>query len=200
MWAPANGISNGRPHGPPLRSPGSGAETGALKTGMAELAAWLTSLPVGQVLRRLNWLAPWLQIIHILANGMILSAVVMIDMRLWGISRSQASVTMARRFQPWIWGALALLTASGILLMLYTPRRALSDLAFQVKMVTMGLAVAATIALAWALRPGGQAADGNPDRHMLTTLLATATLVLWVGVTLAGRGRWFVVMMTRIMS
>ena len=173
---------------------------------MGELAAWLTSLPVGQALRRFHWFAPWLQIVHILANGMILSAVVMIDMRLWGISRSQASVAMARRFQPWIWGALALLTVSGVLLMLYTPRRALSDLAFQVKMATMGLAVAATIALAWALRPGGPvvngslAANGNPDRHMLTTLLATATLVLWIGVTLAGRGRWFVLMMSRMMS
>jgi hypothetical protein len=167
---------------------------------MAELAAWLTSLPLGQALRRLNWLAPWLQVIHILANGMILSAVVMIDLRAWGLSRSLATTAMARRFQPWIWGALAALTVSGILLMLYTPRRALADLAFQTKMVAMGLAIAATLALMWAMRPRHGAAAGEAEGGALTTLIATLTLVLWVGVTLAGRGRWFALMMTRIMS
>ena len=58
---------------------------------MVELATWLASLPFSRALRQLNWLVPWLQIIHILANGIILSAVVMIDLRVWGVSRSQAS-------------------------------------------------------------------------------------------------------------
>jgi len=165
---------------------------------MAELAAWLASLPLGQALRRLNWLAPWLQAIHILANGLILSAVVMIDLQAWGISRSLATTAMARRFQPWVWWALVVLTVSGILLLLYTPRRAVSDLAFQTKMVTMGLAIAATAALMWSMR--GTAAGDNPGHRPATTLLATLALALWVGVTLAGRGRWFALMMTRIMS
>src|SRR5437588_214694 len=43
---------------------------------MIELAAWLASLPLSQALRRLSWLVPWLQIIHILANGLLLAAVV----------------------------------------------------------------------------------------------------------------------------
>jgi hypothetical protein len=169
---------------------------------MAELAAWLTSLPLGQALRRLNWLVPWLQTIHILANGVIIAAVVMIDLRALGLSRSLGTAAMARRFQPWIWGALAALTVSGILLLLYTPRRALNDLAFETKMVTMGLAVAATIALAWAMRPRriAESAVDNADQGGLATWLATLTLVLWVGVTLAGRGRWFALMMTRFMS
>jgi uncharacterized membrane protein len=107
---------------------------------------------------------------------------------------------MARRFQPWVWWALVVLTVSGILLLLYTPRRAVSDLAFQTKMVTMGLAMAATAALLWAMRPAGAAANDTPAHGPATTLLATLTLVLWVGVTLAGRGRWFALMMTRIMS
>ena len=170
---------------------------------MAELAAWLTSLPWGQALRRLNWLAPWLQIIHILANGLIISAVVMIDLRVWGLSRSLATAAMARRFQPWIWGALAVLTVSGILLMLYTPRRSLADIAFQTKMWTMGLAIVATLALAWVMRPGSGPDAGAAEAADVSTparLLATLTLVLWVVVTLAGRGRWFALMMTRITS
>jgi hypothetical protein len=166
--------------------------------GMVELASWLASLPFSQALRKLNWLVPWLQIIHILANGIILSAVVMIDMRIWGISRSQASIAMARRFQPWIWAGLLLLTVSGIALVLYAPRRVLTDVTFQVKMGVMGFAIATTIALLLALRPGGrEALQGVQGEHKLASLLGTLTLVLWVGVTLAGRGRWFALLMMR---
>jgi hypothetical protein len=167
---------------------------------MIDLLSWLASLPMGQTMRRLNWLVPWLQVVHILANGVILGAVVMIDMRVWGVSRSQATIAMARRFHPWIWGGLAMLTVSGVLLIFYTPRRALLDLAFQVKMWTMLVAVAATIALLFALPPEREAAAGGPGRHRFASLLASLTLALWVGVTLAGRGRWFAAMMTRVMQ
>src|SRR5215469_6970270 len=165
---------------------------------MIDLLSWLASLPIGQALRRISWLVPWLQVVHILANGVILGAVVMIGMRVWGISRSQATIAMARRFHPWIWGALAALTVSGVLLIFYTPRRALLDLAFQVKMWTTVVAVAVTVAFLFALRPEKEAAMGDPGRHRLASLLASLTLALWVGVTLAGRGRWFAAMMTRM--
>ncbi len=164
---------------------------------MVELASWLASLPVGQALRRLNWLVPWLQIIHILANGIILSAVVMIDMRVWGISRSQSSVAMARRFQGWIWAGLVLLTVSGVALVLYSPRRVLTDVTFQVKMAVMGLAIAATVALLLALRPGREAAAPDAGGLKLAGLLGALSLALWVGVTLAGRGRWIALLLMR---
>jgi len=164
---------------------------------MIELAAWLASLPLSQALRRLNWLVPWLQIIHILANGLLLAAVVMIDMRIWGISRSLTSTAMARRFQSWIWAGLVLLTVTGILLILYGPRRQLTDPTFQVKMVTMGVALVATVALQLMLRPGAEAQQGNPGRAKLAGVLATLTLVLWIGVTFAGRGRWLTLLLMR---
>jgi hypothetical protein len=167
---------------------------------MIDLLSWLASLPIGQALRRISWLVPWLQVVHILANGVILGAVVMIGMRVWGISRSQATIAMARRFHPWIWGALVALTVSGVLLIFYTPRRALLDLAFQAKMWTMVVAVAATVALLFAMQPERQAAAEKAGRHTLASLLASLTLVLWVGVTLAGRGRWFAAMMTRVIQ
>jgi hypothetical protein len=164
---------------------------------MVELAAWLASLPLSRALRQMSWLVPWLQIIHILANGMILSAVVMVDLRLWGISRSQTSVAMARRFQPWIWAGLVVVTVSGIVLILFGPRRPLTDLAFQVKMATMGLAILATVVLQFTLRSGDALGEASPGTNKLTSLIGTLALILWVGVTLAGRGRWFVLMMTR---
>jgi hypothetical protein len=120
----------------------------------------------------------------------------MIDMRVWGISRSQSSLVMARRFQTWIWAGLVLLTVSGIALVLYSPRRVLIDVTFQVKMVVMGLAIAATVALLLALRPGREVAR-DAGGLKLAGLLGTLTLALWVGVTLAGRGRWITLLLMR---
>jgi hypothetical protein len=114
-----------------------------------------------------------------------------------GISRSQSSIAMARRFQAWIWAGLVLLTVSGIVLIMYAPRRVLTDVTFQVKMAVMGLAIAVTIALLLALRPGREVLRGDAGGHKLASLLGTLTLVLWVVVTLAGRGRWLTLMMLR---
>jgi hypothetical protein len=162
---------------------------------MVELGSWLAGLPSGRALRQLDWLVPWLQIVHILANGVILSAVVIIDMRVWGISRSQASIAMARRFQSWIWAGLVVLTVSGITLLMYAPRRVLTDVTFQVKMAAMGFAIVATVALLLVLRPGREAAKGDAGGHKLAGLLGTLTLALWVAVTLAGRGRWLTLLL-----
>jgi hypothetical protein len=164
---------------------------------MIEFAAWLASLPLSQALRKLNLLVPWLQIIHILANGVLLAAVVMIAMRIWGISRSQAAAALALRFQSWIWLALVLLTVSGVALVLYAPRRLLTDPTFQVKMGMMGLAAVATIALQLMAWPVAQGSQHNPGRRKLAGVLATLTLVLWVGVTFAGRGRWLTLLIMR---
>jgi hypothetical protein len=63
--------------------------------------------------------------------------------------------------------------------------------------VVMGFAIAATVALLSALRPGREASQGDPGGHKLASLLGTLTLVLWVGVTLAGRVRWLALLMLR---
>jgi uncharacterized membrane protein len=165
---------------------------------MTDLLLWVAALPIGPSLRAFSRLVPWLQVVHILANGVILGAVVMIDMRVWGVSRSQATIAMARRFQVWIWGALAMLTVSGFLLIFYSPRRALTDLAFQVKMWSMVIAIVVTVAFLFALRSDGKPTEAGASR--LAGLLGTLTLALWVFVTLAGRGRWFALMMSRMLQ
>jgi hypothetical protein len=89
-----------------------------------------------------------------------------------------------------------LLTVSGILLILYAPRRLLTDPTFQVKMVIMGLAMAATVVLQLMFGPAAES-PGTRAAHKFAGTLAALTLVLWVGVTLAGRGRWLTLMLMR---
>jgi hypothetical protein len=156
--------------------------------GMADLAQWLNSLPLSLAMRRIAWLFPLLQTVHILSIGMMLSSVIMVSLRLWGVSRAQAIAALGHRYMPWIWTSLVVVTVTGIALIVGNPR-SLRDPALQVKLWLMLPAIATTLVLAVALR-GEALWQKKPGVRGMMSLAAAATLVLWLGVTFAGRGRW----------
>jgi hypothetical protein len=155
---------------------------------MAELAQWLTSLPLGVAMRRLPWLFPLLQTLHILAIGMMLSSLIMISLRLWRVSRTQGIVARGHRYLPWIWWSLVVLTLTGVALIIGNPR-SLRDPALAVKLWLMVPAAAVTLVLALMMR-GGDHFEKRAGGRVTMSVAATATLVLWLGVTFLGRGRW----------
>jgi uncharacterized membrane protein len=153
---------------------------------MADLIRWIALLPLSKMIRQSLWLIPTLQSLHILATGMVLASIIMIDLRVWGYSRSETAIGRTRRFLPWTWVGLFLLTVTGVALIMANPRL-LNDPAFQTKIVLMLVAIVATIVAAALLRPGDDAAGRT---RMTASVVATLGLVLWFGVTLASRGRW----------
>ena len=152
---------------------------------LAELSQWVGSLPISLAMRRITWLIPMLQTLHILATGIVLSSVVMIDLRIWGVSRSGTVIARSRRFMPWMWTALAVATLSGIALMVGAPR-SWRDGAFAAKLYMMAGATVATVALPFLLRSRGDGKDAGGTARVV----GAAALLLWFGATLAGRGRW----------
>jgi hypothetical protein len=153
---------------------------------MLQLSQWVNSLPISLMLRRIGWFIPILQIIHILSIGAILSSMVMIEMRLWGASRDRTALERSRQFLPWIWLALAISIITGIGLMLGAPR-SFRDSAFVAKLWMMGAATVATLLLPLVLRSNQ---SGGKEGRGLANFVGAAALVLWLGATLAGRGRW----------
>jgi hypothetical protein len=152
---------------------------------MAELSQWVGSLPISLAMRRITWLIPTLQTFHVLSVGIVLSSVVMMHLRIWGVSRSGTAIARSQRFMPWMWTALAVATLTGIALMFGAPR-SWRDSAFVAKLYMMAIATVATVALPFLLRRSG---DGK-DAGAVARLVGAAALVLWFGATLAGRGRW----------
>jgi hypothetical protein len=86
---------------------------------------------------------------------------------------------------------------TGVLLMTTTPRRTLLDITFQTKMVVTGIGVLVTIVLQFVLRPNSLAWDKKSVARAMGGTLATLAFVLWMGATLAGRGRWLGIMFGR---
>jgi hypothetical protein len=155
---------------------------------MADLSQWLTGLPLGAAMRRLPWLFPLLQTLHILAIGMMLSSLIMISLRLWRVSKTQSIVARGHRYLPWIWWSLVVLSLTGLALIVGNPR-SLRDPALAVKLWLVVPATAVTLVLALMMR-SGDGFEKRPAGRLTMSVTATATLALWLGVTLLGRGRW----------
>jgi len=153
---------------------------------MLELSQWVNGLPISIFMRRITWLIPALQIVHILSIGMILSCTVMIDLRLWAVSREKTAIERSREFLPLIFVALAVSLLTGIGLMLGAPR-SFRDSAFVAKLWMMAAATVATLALPLLLRVNP---SGGKEGRGLAGIVGAAALALWLGATLAGRGRW----------
>jgi len=154
---------------------------------MPQFAQWVASLPISLWARQITWLVPMMQTLHILSIGAILSAVVMIDLRIWGVSRSLGLAERANRFLPWIWVALIVSTLTGIALMVGSPR-SMRDAAFLAKVYMMAAATVLTIMLPFMLR--WNSGYGQKDAGALANFVGTAAFLLWLGATFAGRGRW----------
>src|SRR5260370_35932046 len=100
----------------------------------------------------------------------------MIDLRVWGASRSVTASARSERFMPWMWTALAVATLTGIVLMLGSPR-SFRDGAFVAKLYMMAAATIATAALPIMLRRN---ACGGKDAGGPAQLVGIAALGLWL--------------------
>ena len=145
-----------------------------------ELAVYLLSNVPG--------LPPIVQALHILGIGAVMGSVVMIDLRLLGIAVPTQNVgEMVRRLMPWMWGALLLNACTGLLFVVARPERYFNNPVFQIK---FALLVPAVILAFIVYRLDRQQA-GNweepTSRRLAGKAIAALSLVLWVGVVLAGR-------------
>jgi hypothetical protein len=155
---------------------------------MLDFARWLAQTSVSLAIQTHLWVIPAVQSIHIAAIGIVMSSVFMVDLRLLGwAGTDQTLAETTRRFAPWLWGALGVLLATGVLMVVGEPVRELLSLSFWLKMSL--IVVGAGLAAVFQLTLKRHAADQEPsfaDRRA-TRWLATVTLLVWCGIVVLGR-------------
>jgi hypothetical protein len=157
-----------------------------LRTHMNILAA-IERTPLSQLMQNASWTISAIQSVHIMALAVVFTSAAAVDLRLLDVmGRDQPLQRMTARYFPAVgWGLLALF-ATGLLLMIAEPKRALLNPYFQIKMA----AVVLVGALTWAL---GRAVSRHPERWImprrrgLSKGIAIVSLVLWVVIITAGR-------------
>jgi hypothetical protein len=143
-----------------------------------EFAQWLAETGPSLAIKTHPWVVPTIQSIHIVAIGVVVTSVFMIDLRIFGwAGRDQTLAQTAQRFGSWLWGALAVLLATGALMVLGEPVRELMATSFWVKMSM--LLVGITIAIAFQTK---LEKDQTPNKG-----LALLTLFVWCSIIVLGR-------------
>lgn len=155
---------------------------------MTQFAEWLAQTSWSLAIQTHEWVIPTVQSIHIVAIGVILASVFMIDLRVLGwAGRDQTLVETTDRFGPWLTGALCVLLLTGALMVIGEPARELLAFSFWFKMCLVVIGVATAGAFQIALK--------RHERQWETTLVnrwsiksaAVFTLLVWVGIVILGR-------------
>lgn len=155
---------------------------------MYEFAVWLGKTSLSVKLGEAIWIIPILQSIHILAVAMVLSSVVMIDLRLFGLTTAYSMRQVMHRFMPFLWTGLVILTFTGIIQITAEPKRTLNaNAAFYLKMAMLAVAVLVMIGFQAYVRRHIADFDNGAKRKLLLQIAAIATLALWVAIAFAGR-------------
>jgi hypothetical protein len=155
-----------------------------MKDILSQLAQSIAASPVQDVvvswLRNVPGLPPIVQTVHILSIACIFASALMLNLRVIGLAvPTQSPNEMARRLMPWMWTALALLLASGLMFVIARPRRYLRNPVFGIKFALLLLAISCSVVLRRVLE--------IPRLQSWTKPLAALSLTAWVGVILAGR-------------
>ena len=155
---------------------------------MLEFARWLAQTKISLAIQTHLWVIPTVQSIHIVAIGIVMASVFMIDLRVLGWAGADETFRdTTRRFAPWLWGALVVLFATGVLMVLGEPVRELSSLSFWLKMCLIVIGVSLAVVFQRTL---GRL-DGGWERASISPVaakcLATVTLLVWCGIVILGR-------------
>jgi len=143
---------------------------------------WLQHTYLGETIRHSSALIASLEIVHLIGLALLLGSILMVDLSLLGrgIGRQPAS-RIARELSNWTLGGLAIMLASGPLIFLSEAVKCYKTPAFWVKMALLALAVAFHFSI------HRRVALAEPPRAS-ARLVAIVSLVLWIGVALAGKG------------
>lgn len=150
-----------------------------------ELCDWLSGTRPSLLIQNVSWIIPAVQSLHILSVAVVMSSMAMLDLRLMGLTGRRHSVAaMAARLLPRMWVALAVLTISGAILVIGEPDRDLPNPAFQAKMAALAAAIVLTLVVR---RQIGRQDTFWEARPIAAKVAAMASLLLWLGIVVAGR-------------
>ena len=151
---------------------------------IAQFCKWLATTALSEWIQNTVWVIPMVQSVHILAVAVVMSSVLMMDLRLLGVvGRGASMAELERRFLPPVWIALGVLLVSGIVLIIGEPRRELLNDVFRLKMLMVIIVTGLTLFL--RDRVAASPSAGAPTVPI--KLAALISLMFWLSILTAGR-------------
>ncbi len=144
---------------------------------LASTWTWLESTGPAVAMRESVWLYPAVETLHIVGLAALVGGILLLDLRLLGLSRSLPVDGLARHALPVVYAAFAVQAVTGALLFMSDATAIAANGAFRLKLVLIVAAVLNALAFnLGAFRHSPQA-----------PVFAAASILLWVGVVVCGR-------------
>ena len=148
---------------------------------------WCDQTALAIVMRDSTWLFPFVETFHLLSLALLGGSVLLVDLRLLGLGlRSEPVDALAATVRPWMLGSLAVIIVSGVLLFMSEVRKCYANQAFWMKMAFLTAAVLFTFTFRHRVISRTASELRSPQR-----LAALASIMLWLGVGITGRGIGF---------
>jgi hypothetical protein len=154
-----------------------------------QFALWLsTTAPSVFIQDHNSWTIPAIQSIHIVGIALVMGSALMIDLRILGWAWSDQTLGQTvRRFGPWLTGALWLLLATGLLMVIGEPVRELITFSFWLKMTLVALGALDVAVFQRQLRRHARHWEESLVHRRSIKALAVLTFLAWVCVIVLGR-------------
>ena len=152
------------------------------------VADWISATPPS-VLAQKNeaWFMPAVQSIHIAGIGVVLACVLMMTLRIFGYACVDRTVLQTQqRYGPWLTGALWLMLATG-LLMIVCEQRSLTTFSFWVKMTLVAIGALVAWAFQKVVRTHEAAWGDEAVKRTPVRAAAVVTVLVWIAVVFLGR-------------
>ena len=152
-----------------------------------QIASDLYGSGISTAIRETVWIIPLIQSIHIVAIAALVGAALVSDLRLAGVLATQETPrTVVERYLPWMWSALVLLLATGVVMTVGEPNRVLNNWVFWTKMALVLTAFVLTLLFRYPIL--------HPDFRLeharwavLVKPMAWVSLAMWIAVIFCGR-------------
>ena len=159
-----------------------------MNAALSELSKWLAATSLSHTIQTAGWIIPALQTIHLLCVAFVFASAMLVDFRIFRLFEREVPLpAVMRRFLPTIWPVLVILLLTGSLLVIAEPRRSLVNSTFQLKMLLLLIAIVLTATLQRGIASSPAFWEQHRGRRIASQLVATASILVWSGILLAGR-------------
>jgi hypothetical protein len=143
---------------------------------------WLSATPFSQVIQRTHGAIAAIQVVHIICLATLVGLALNLALRVSGGGLvAEPLRSLAGRFVPAMWICLALLLASGSLLIIAEPFRTVRNPMFYTKMSLLLVAIVFTLRFTSLARR-------EPERPTASrAVAATLYMLIWAAIIVAGR-------------
>jgi hypothetical protein len=152
------------------------------------LLGWLQETGPATGIRDSLLLFPLLEAVHVIGLALVFGTIAIIDLRLLGVASSGRSFNrMASDIMPWTWAAFAVTALTGALMFITNATVYFQNAYFRAKMLLLLGAAVNVLVFELTARRTIRQWDRAPAAPPVGKAVATASLVIWVAVIVAGR-------------